>query len=102
MAMVAMAASVTAVLLNSFGGRLLPRRETKEQVTVEKLVLKVPTIHCEGCLTGIRDALQKLPDIQAVDGGVKDKRITVTHRDGQMGRAEICKSLAEIGHVCGE
>lgn len=69
---------------------------------METLTLKVPTIHCEGCVNGIREALQKLPDVQAVDGDVKDKRITVTLRDGQMGRAEICKSLAQIGHVCGE
>lgn len=69
---------------------------------MEKLTLKVPTMRCEGCLSGIRDALQKLPDIQAVEGDVKEKRIAVTVRDGQIGRAQICKSLAEIGHVCGE
>ncbi|MCZ6480415.1 MAG: heavy metal translocating P-type ATPase [candidate division NC10 bacterium] len=102
MAMVAMAASVTTVLLNSFGGRLLPRREIKKEVTMEKLTLKVPTIHCEGCVSGIREKLQELPDVQAVEGNVQEKRITVTLRDGQIGRAEICKSIAETGHVCGE
>lgn len=102
MAMVAMAASVTAVLLNSFAGRLLPRRKIKEEVTMEKLTLKVPTIHCEGCLTGIRDALAKLLKVQEIEGDVKNKRITVTLRNRYMGRAEVCRALAEIGHVCGE
>ncbi len=69
---------------------------------MEKLTLKVPTIHCEGCVSGIREKLQKLPDVQAVEGDAQEKRITVTLRDGQIGPAEICKALTEIGHVCGE
>ena len=69
---------------------------------MEKLTLKVPTIHCEGCVSGIREKLQELPDVQAVEGDVQEKRITVTLRDGQIGRAEICKSITETGHVCGE
>ncbi|MBI4381844.1 MAG: heavy metal translocating P-type ATPase [candidate division NC10 bacterium] len=102
MAMVAMAASVTTVLANSFAGRLLPRRETKEEVTMETLTLQVPTIHCEGCLSGIREALQKLPGVMKVEGDVTDKQVTVVLQDGQMGRAKICRALAAIGHVCGE
>lgn len=102
MAMIAMVASVSAVLLNSFAGRLLPRLKIKGELPPEKLSLKIPTIHCEGCLTGIREKLQELPNIQAVEGDVKEKHIIVTVRDAQLGRAEICKSLAEIGHICGE
>jgi len=102
MAMVAMAASVTAVLVNSFAGRLLPRRQTKEEVTMKQLTLQVPTIHCEGCLSGIREALQRLPGVTKVEGDVTDKQVTVVLQDGQMGRAGICRALAAIGHVCGE
>ncbi len=69
---------------------------------MEKLTLKVPTIQCECCVSGISQELEKLPDVQAVEGDVQEKRVTVTLRDGQMGRAEVCRALAEIGHVCGE
>ncbi|MCH8883654.1 MAG: HAD-IC family P-type ATPase, partial [SAR324 cluster bacterium] len=58
MAMVAMAASVTTVLLNSFGGRLIPKIRKKGEVPMKKLVLKIPTIHCEGCVENIQRALK--------------------------------------------
>jgi heavy metal translocating P-type ATPase len=102
MAMVAMVASVSTVLLNSFAGRLLPRRARRKEPAVERITLRVPTIHCEGCVSGIRKAVERLPGIQAVEGDAKAKRITVTLQDGDLGRAEICKVLAAIGHVCGE
>ena len=102
-AMIAMVASVTTVLLNSFAGRLLPQRAPrKKEIVMEKITLRVPTIHCEGCVNGIRQTLGKLSGVQTVEGDPKEKRITATLQDGDIGRAEICKAIAEIGHVCGE
>jgi heavy metal translocating P-type ATPase len=53
-AMMAMAASVSVVLLNSFGVRLIPpirkKRATKKVTTSEELEILVPTMHCEGVL----------------------------------------------------
>ena len=104
MAMVAMAASVTTVLLNSFGGRLLPaRRRIKGQETTEtkRLVLKVPTMHCEGCLAQIREALVGVPGVKNVEGDLVAKTITV-ESDAVLVRETLCEKLGRIGHLCGE
>jgi Cu+-exporting ATPase len=100
-AMIAMAASVTTVLLNSFLGRLGPRRRRGEPA-LEQLTLRVPSIHCAGCVTAIRDALTKLPAVVAVDGDPHLKQIVVTMRDGRDGRAGIEAAITRLGHVVGE
>lgn len=58
-AMIAMAASVTAVLLNSFGGRLVGKKETGAAGRRREIYLSVPDIHCEGCVRTIRTAFRE-------------------------------------------
>jgi len=104
-AMAAMAASVTAVLLNSFGGRLLAvRRRVKGQETLETttLVLKVPTMHCEGCLVQIREALAGLQGVKSVEGRLAEKTITIEVDDRAPGREKLCERLGLIGHLCSD
>jgi len=98
-AMIAMAASVTAVLLNSFVGQLLPKRWA---VAERILTLKVQTIHCPGCVRIIQDTLGKLPGVGKVEGDVAQKRITVTAAGEGFDRQTVCAALEQIGHVCGE
>ncbi len=100
-AMIAMAASVTAVLLNSFWGRLIPQR-TRPEPKVEQVTLTVPSIHCTGCVTKIRDELSKLPVVVAVDGDPHSKQVVVTMRNGDGGRATVEEALTRIGHVVAE
>jgi heavy metal translocating P-type ATPase len=100
-AMVAMAASVTTVLLNSFAGRLVPARR-RAAPRLERLTLTVPTIRCAGCVAKIRDALVKLPAVAAVDGDPGRRQIVVTMRDGRAGRVTVEQALARLGHVVGE
>ncbi len=100
-AMIAMAASVTTVLLNSFWGRLIPRR-TRPEPKLEQVTLTVPSIHCTGCVTKIRDELSKLPVVVAVDGDPHSKHVVVTMRNGDGGRATVEEALTRIGHVVGE
>jgi cation transport ATPase len=100
-AMIAMAASVTTVLLNSFWGRLIPQRK-RPAATVEQITLSVPSIHCMGCVTKIRDELSKLPVVVAVDGDPHSKHVVVTMRNGDGGRATVEKAITRIGHVVGE
>ncbi|MBI2365080.1 MAG: cation-translocating P-type ATPase [Deltaproteobacteria bacterium] len=91
-AMIAMAASVTTVLLNSFGGRLLPKTRPRTPKTIEKeeelekLDFVVPSIHCEGCVQVIRDALTRLPEISGVEGKAKEKHLTVAVTKGSLSR----------------
>lgn len=104
-AMIAMVASVSTVLLNSFGGRLLPRpraRASERGDRVEKIVLRVPSMHCEGCATNITDALRRLPGVSSVGADPGQKLVTVALRHGGIGREALCAALIAIGHVCGE
>ncbi len=105
-AMIAMVASVSTVLTNSFAGRLLPKRMHKEvrkiaeiKEEVETLAFKVPTIHCEGCVQIIRDALGHLPAVTEVEGQPKTKLIQVAVQRGALSREEIAKQLSRLGHV---
>jgi len=96
-----MAASVTAVLLNSFWGRLVPRFGRRAPA-LERVTLTIPSIHCHGCVTTIRETLGKLPLVVTVDGDPTTKEVTVTMRDGHDGRAAIEEALTGLGHVIGE
>jgi heavy metal translocating P-type ATPase len=100
-AMIAMAASVTTVLLNSFWGRLVPQFK-RPAASVEQVTLKVPSIHCEGCVSAIREELVKLPGVVAVDGDPQSRQIVVTMRDGHGQVRAIEERIARLGHVVGE
>jgi cation transport ATPase len=100
-AMIAMAASVTTVLLNSFGGRLVPqlRRRPSE---LREITLSVPSIHCQGCVTKIRDELVKLPVVVAVEGNPATKQVVVTVRNGHGPLSAIEDAITRLGHVVTE
>ncbi len=99
-AMVAMAASVTTVLLNSFWGRLVPRFRPRA-AAVERVTLRVPSIHCQGCVTTIQETLGKLPIVVSVEGDHQTKQVIVTMRDGQGNVRVIEEAIIRIGHVVG-
>ena len=104
-AMIAMAASVTTVLLNSFAGRLLPKTkkgkepEMIEKENVEKLDFVVPSIHCEGCVQVIRDALSRLPAVVEVKGEPQKKHLSVSVQKGSLSRVEVADQISKLGHV---
>jgi heavy metal translocating P-type ATPase len=104
-AMIAMAASVTTVLVNSFAGRLLPKTtkrkvsEMKEKQQLETLEFVVPSIHCEGCVQVIRNALTRLPEVNEVEGKPTEKRLTVAVRKGSLSREDVAAEISKLGHV---
>jgi copper chaperone CopZ len=89
------------VLLNSFSGRLIPQRNRPEP-KLEQVRLTVPSIHCTGCVTKIREELTKLPIVAAVDGDPVSKQVVVTMRNGDRGRTTVEEVITRIGHVVGE
>ncbi len=99
-AMVAMAASVSAVLLNSFGGRLLPKHRVGQTETRE-LTLKVPTMHCEGCLRNIQNTLAQRAGVQEVDGDLSTKQVTVVYDQDKIDEERIRESVTDAGFVVG-
>jgi heavy metal translocating P-type ATPase len=100
-AMAAMAASVTAVLLNSFWGRLVPRLRRRPSV-VQRVTLTVPSIHCQGCVTKIQERLVKVPGVVSVEGDPQTKQVVVTMRDGHVRLRAVEEAITQIGHVVGE
>ena len=100
-AMAAMAASVTTVLLNSFWGRLVPQLRRRAPAP-ERVTLKVPSIHCQGCVAMIQESLAKVPGVRSVEGDPHTKQVVVTTRDGQGQRQAIEDALVRLGHVIGE
>ncbi len=104
-AMAAMAASVSAVLLNSFAGKILPRRARKEAPPVpateglEKLDFTVPSIHCEGCVQVIRDALSRVPGVAGVEGNPRQKQLSVSVYKESLSREQVADEISKLGHV---
>jgi len=113
-AMAAMAASVTLVLANSFGGRLLQPRRARLQGPAEKpaaaepkapppetdraLTLTVPDMHCAGCLETIRANLALEDGIGDVTGDLRAKKLHIPYRSEATGPEEIETAIARIGY----
>lgn len=94
-AMIAMAASVTTVLSNSFGARLLTlgrRRDRRASVT-----FTIPSLHCEHCVATIADALHKLDGVEAVHGEPEKKLIRVAYLTDRADPAGIAEVMAQQG-----
>ena len=111
-AMIAMLASVSTVLLNSFAGRLLPpARETRSAVPASRaeeftmtgdksVVLRVvgeQTIHCAGCERTIQMTLSRLPGVQEVKADHRTQLVEVEVEPGRVDTDTIRITLAEIG-----
>ena len=94
-AMIAMAASVTAVLTNSFAGRLLPRRRVRERVEIS---VAVGNMHCEQCVVTIRKGLLGLEGVEAVSGDPAQKRVTVAYRPEAIGPEGIRRAIRARGY----
>ena len=96
-AMIAMAASVSTVLLNSFGGRLLPTTKPKSKKKREEVTLRVSSIHCEGCLNTIRSALkQKIGDVE-IEANLEKHLLKVTFYKEAVTQSGVEEALTEIG-----
>jgi len=102
-AMLAMVASVSTVLLNSFAGRLIPRAEKAEVEVPElqSLELHVPSMSCTGCLENITQAVTRLPEVEKVGGDLQEKLVIVHYRDGQTAPDEIREAINEAGFPVG-
>ena len=98
-AMIAMVLSVSAVLLNSFAGRLLPKTRPAEGETpqLHSLELQVPSMACESCLSAITTALTRLPEVETVEGNFSEKTVVVRYREGATTPVSIREALNRAG-----
>lgn len=100
-AMIAMVASVSTVLANSFGGRLLARKKSKAEAKkpeIKTITLHSKAISCQGCIHKIQEVLGKREGIESVAGKADKKQITVHYREGEVTIGEIKAALDEIGY----
>jgi Cu+-exporting ATPase len=94
-AMVAMLASVTTVLTNSFAGRLLPKARRRGRPA--QLTLKIANLHCEHCLESIKEATRTLTGVEDVTGDPAQQVVTVTYREGVVEPDGIRAAIIERG-----
>ena len=59
--------------------------------------LRVPDIHCEGCLRTIRNTLTVLPGVESVGGDANRKTIQVEYHPETVSLTAITHALAETG-----
>lgn len=69
---------------------------------MEKIVLKVPTIHCEGCVGNVQRVLSGLPGVLAVEGDPQTKEVTVIRQEGTVTDDELAGGITAAGHVVAE
>jgi heavy metal translocating P-type ATPase len=114
-AMAAMATSVSLVLANSFGGRVLKRSRAQidhvpERPSVTRpmeagasepdaaLTLSVPSIHCQGCVETIEANLRLEAGIARVEGDAKTKMVQVAYRASDTSPDRIESAVTRLGH----
>ncbi|MBI2320090.1 MAG: cation transporter, partial [Betaproteobacteria bacterium] len=93
-AMIAMAASVSTVLTNSFAGQLLPKGRRGKQA---QLTLKIANMHCEHCLDSIRESVAQLKGVDEVRGDPARQVLTVSYREGMVEPDGIREAIIEKG-----
>jgi heavy metal translocating P-type ATPase len=108
-AMGAMALSVSAVLANSFGGRLFDKGgavppasvqpPSKGAETMQKTTtLSVPSIHCQGCVDTISAGLSLTPGIAGVSGDPDTKMLAVTYDPAEVTPDMLPEVIRRLGH----
>lgn len=68
---------------------------------MEKLILKIPTIKCEGCIENIGRALKEKKGIATVEGNPETKDVTVSYLKEEISEEEIRSAIRGIGHQVG-
>lgn len=103
-AMIAMAASVTAVLANSFGGRLAGSKsnsshvqETPAPVADTDQDFSVPGIHCGACVNTISMYLKTEPGVQTVVGDAEKKTVRVSYHSQAISTERLQDMFQVIG-----
>lgn len=65
---------------------------------MEKLILKIPTIKCEGCVENIQRVLKQREGVTLVEGDPETKQVTVSYLQEEIGEDEIRGAIIQIGH----
>lgn len=72
-------------------------KSLKTDIMMETKTFAVSGMKCEHCLTKVENALKSLPGVNAVEGSLADKSVTVTYDEGQVSPARMKESVAASG-----
>ncbi|MCK6469667.1 MAG: heavy metal translocating P-type ATPase [Candidatus Brocadia sinica] len=95
-AMIAMVASVSTVLLNSFGSRLLSAKKMKAKER-QVVTFDIPNMNCEGCLDTIRTALEKRIGVAEVKADLEKHLLEIISYNKDISPEGIKELLTEAG-----
>lgn len=65
---------------------------------MEKLLLKIPTIKCGGCVENIQRVLKQRKGVTVVEGDPETKKVTVSYLQEEIGEEEIRGAIVQMGH----
>ena len=68
---------------------------------MEKLILRVPTIKCEGCVENIQRVLKQGKGVTLVEGNPGTKEVEVSYRQEEINEGEIRGAIVQMGHQLG-
>ncbi len=94
-AMVAMASSVSAVLLNSY--RVIETRTSRLEVKSNKIKYTIPTISCQSCINGLYSVIEPIKGVDTVIGNVEDQSMVVSFSENTE-LDEIKAAIQSIAH----
>ncbi len=60
--------------------------------------LKVPRIHCHGCVNNVTNAVRKLPGITAVEASESTKEVKVEFDPARVSEEKIRAALSLVGY----
>ena len=63
-----------------------------------QMTLKVPRIHCDGCVSTVRRAVSRLPGVTTVQASEITKEVTVEFDPAQVNEQKIRATLSLVGY----
>lgn len=64
----------------------------------DQIALRVPDLHCEGCVASIRSVLEQFPGVRGVEGDLETFTLTVRYDLASITPLAIKTQLAAIGY----
>ena len=64
----------------------------------DQITLRVPDLHCEGCVASIRSVLESFPGVREVEGDLDEFTLTVRYDLASITPVAIKAQLAAIGY----
>ena len=69
---------------------------------MQAIILKVPALHCDGCISSVAQILAGFPGILSIDGDLERRELTVEYAPDSVTPAAMSAQLAEIGYPVAE